>query len=458
MGIRSREEVMARKITKEDLLERANKPAEDALKLHALYRGKMQTALKCQVRDVNDFAIYYTPGVAGPCQAIKADTGRLGELTNRWNTIAVVSDCTRVLGLGDIGPEAGYPVMEGKCLLFKYLGGVDAVPICLATKDPDEIVQAVKWLEPSFAGINLEDISSPKCFYILDRLKAEAEIPVWHDDQQGTATVMLAGLINALNIVGKKLSKVKIVFNGLGAANVACLRLLLIYGARPENFIAVDSKGILHKGRKGIQENEEEFSYKWRICQIANPEGKTGDLTAALEGADILISYSRSGPGVISPEQIKLMAHDAICFVCANPVPEIWPWECREAGARIVATGRSDFPNQVNNSIGFPAIFRGVLDTQARAITDDMCIAAAKSLARYAKERGLNEECIVPTMEESEAFICEAIDVGMEAQREGLTRVKVSRDELRRKSEAMINSGRKQHDALINAGCIAPRE
>ena len=198
---------MSKKVTKEELLEKAKKPAEDAMKLHAFYRGKMQTALKCQVRDFNDFAIYYTPGVAEPCRAIKADVSKFGELTNRWNTVAVVSDCTRVLGLGDIGPKAGYPVMEGKCLLFKYLGGVDAVPICLDTKNPDEIIQAVKWLQPSFAGINLEDIANPKCFYILDRLRAEAEIPVWHDDQQGTATVMLAGLINALKIAGKKISK-----------------------------------------------------------------------------------------------------------------------------------------------------------------------------------------------------------------------------------------------------------
>ena len=447
---------MSQKVTKEELLAKARKPAEDAMKLHAFYRGKMQTMPKCQVRDFNDFAIYYTPGVAEPCRAIKADESKFNELTNRWNTIAVVSDCTRVLGLGDIGPKAGYPVMEGKCMLFKYLGGVDAVPICLGTKDPDEIIQAVKWLQPSFAGINLEDISNPKCFYILDQLRAQAEIPVWHDDQQGTATVMLAGLINALKIVGRKISDVRFVLNGSGAANVACARLLFAYGAKPETTIVADSKGILHPGRKDLEEKKETYVDKWRFCQTTNAEKRTGDLTEALKGADVLISYSKSGPGVITPEQIKLMAKDAICFVCANPIPEIWPWEAKEAGARIVATGRSDFPNQVNNSTGFPAIFRGVLDVEAKTITDDMCIVAAESLAKYAEERGMSEEYIAPTMGEPEAFIREAVDVGMKAQELGMASKQISRDELRKKVEPMINSTREAHDALVKAGCIAP--
>jgi malate dehydrogenase (oxaloacetate-decarboxylating) len=447
---------MSQKVTKEELLAKARKPAEDAMKLHAFYRGKMQTALKCQVRDFNDFAIYYTPGVAEPCRAIKADESKFHELTNRWNTIAVVSDCTRVLGLGDIGPKAGYPVMEGKCLLFKYLGGVDAVPICLGTKDSDEIIQAVKWLQPSFAGINLEDISNPKCFYILDQLRAQATIPVWHDDQQGTATVMLAGLINALKIVGKKISDVRVVLNGSGAANVACARLLFACGANPGTTIVVDSKGILHPGRKDLEENKETYVDKWRFCQTTNTEKRTGDLTEALKDVDVLISYSKSGPGVITPEQIKLMAKDAICFVCANPIPEIWPWEAKEAGARIVATGRSDFPNQVNNSTGFPAIFRGVLDVEAKTITDDMCIVAAESLARYAEERGINEEYIAPTMGEPEAFVREAVDVGMKAQELGIASRQISRDELRKKVESMINSTRETHDALVKAGSIAP--
>ena len=447
---------MAKEVTKEELLEKAKKPAEDAMKLHAFYRGKMQTVPKCQVRDYNDFAIYYTPGVAQPCRVIQADESRMSEFTNRWNTVAVVTDGTRVLGLGDIGPKAGYPVMEGKCLLFKYLGGVDAVAICLSTKDPDEIIQAVKWLQPSFGGINLEDISNPKCFYILDRLRAEAEIPVWHDDQQGTATVTLAGVINALKVVGKKIEDCRIVFNGAGAANVAITRVLFHYGAKPDGAIVVDSKGILHKGRKDIEEVKEKYVDKWKFCQTTNAENRTGDLAVALKGADILISLSKSGPGVISPESIKLMAKDAICFVCANPIPEIWPWECKEAGARIVGTGRSDFPNQVNNSIGFPGIFRGVLDVGARTITDDMCLVAAESLARYAEERGMSEDNIAPTMGEPEAFIREAVDVGMEAQKEGIASIQISREELRKKAESMINSSRETHDALVKAGCIAP--
>jgi len=446
---------MSQKVTKEELLAKARKPAEDAMKLHAFYRGKMQTMLKCQVRDLNDFAIYYTPGVAEPCRAIRADESKFGELTNRWNTIAVVSDCTRVLGLGDIGPKAGYPVMEGKCLLFKYLGGVDAVPICLNTKSPDEIVQAVKWLQPSFAGINLEDISYPKCFSVLDQCRAAVGIPVWHDDVQGTATVMLAGLINALKIVGKKIEDCKIVFNGTGAANTGCSRLLWAYGGKPGNSIMVDSKGILHKGRKDLEEVKDKYVDKWRFCQSTNPEGKTGGLAEALKGADILISYSHSGPGIITPEQIEGMAKDAICFVCANPIPEIWPWECKEAGAKVVGTGRSDFPNQVNNSIGFPAIFRGVLDVGAKTITDEMCIVAANSLAKFAEERGISEDDICPRMDEEEAYIKEAVDIGMEAQKEGIAAITISREELRKKVEPMIKNAKEQTDALVKAGLIA---
>lgn len=447
---------MSQEITKEKLLAKAKKPAEDAMKLHPFYRGKMQTMLKCQLRNLDDFAIYYTPGVAEPCKAIQADEAKMDELTNRWNTIAVVSDCTRVLGLGDIGPKAGYPVMEGKCLIFKYLGGVDAIPICLGTKKPDEIIQAVKWLEPSFAGINLEDISYPKCFGILDQLRKEATIPVWHDDVQGTATIMLAGLINALKIVGKSISDVRICANGAGAANTGCLRLLFAYGAEPKNVLVVDSKGILHKERTDLEARKQTYVDKWRLCQTTNPDGKSGDLTEALKDADVLISYSRSGPGVIVPEQIRGMAKNAIVFVAANPIPEIWPWEAKEAGARIVGTGRSDFPNQINNSIGFPAIFRGVLDVQAKTITDEMCIAAAEALANYAQERGITDDDIVARMDEREAYIREAVAVGMKAQEQGIARLRVSPDELRKKAETMIASAQGQADALVKDGFIAP--
>jgi len=447
---------VSQKMTKEELLAKARKPAEDAMKLHPFYRGKMQTLPKCCVRDFNDFAIWYTPGVAEPCRAIQQNKERAYDLTNKWNTVAVVSDGTRVLGLGDIGPEAGLPVMEGKALLFKYLGGVDAVPICLGTKDPDEIIQAVKWLQPSFGGINLEDIANPKCFYILDRLRAEAEIPVWHDDQQGTAAVTLAGLINALKIVGKKKENVKLAIIGIGAANVAIMRILLADGFRPENTIVVDSKGILHTGRADLEAQKKENPYKWEICLKTNPQKKSGGMAEALKGADVCISLSKSGPGVILPEWVKGMAKDAILFACANPIPEIWPWEAKEAGARIVATGRSDFPNQVNNSVGFPAIFRGTLDVKARTITDEMCIAAAYELARCAEDRGISEENIAPTMAEWEVFIREAVAVGLKAIEQGVAREKHSKAELAKRAEAAIKNARESTGMLMKEGLIPP--
>ena len=447
---------MSPKVTKEELLAKAKKPAEDAMKLHPFYRGKMQTIPKCCIRDFNDFAIWYTPGVAEPCRAIKADMEKVYELTNKWNTVAVVSDGTRVLGLGDIGPEAGMPVMEGKALLFKYLGGVDAVPICLDTKDPDEIIQAVKWLQPSFGGINLEDISSPKCFYILDRLRAEAQIPVWHDDQQGTAAVTLAGLINALRIVGKKKEDIKLTVIGIGAANVAILRVLFADGFKPINTIVVDSKAILHTGRTDLEEKQRENPYKWDLCQRTNPERRSGGIPEALKGADVCISLSKSGPGVILPEWVKGMSQDAIIFACANPIPEIWPWEAKEAGARIIATGRSDFPNQVNNSIGFPGIFRGTLDVKARTITDEMCIAAAYELAKCAEDRGIDEDNIAPTMAEWEVYIREAVTVGLKAIEQGVAREKASREELVKRAEAMIKSARETTTLLMKEGYIPP--
>lgn len=447
---------MAQRVTKEELLAKARKPAEDAMKLHPFYRGKMQTMAKCVVRDFNDFAIWYTPGVAAPCRAIKEDKEKVYEYTNKWNTVAVVSDGTRVLGLGDIGPEAGMPVMEGKALLFKYLGGVDAVPICLDTKDADEIIQAVKWLQPSFGGINLEDIANPKCFYILDTLRREMAIPVWHDDQQGTAAVTLAGLINALKIVGKKNEAVSVTFIGVGAANVAISRLLFADGFKPENTIFVDSKGILHTDRTDLEEKQVENPYKWDLCQRTNSGRRKGGIAEALRGADVCISLSKPGPDTIKPEWIKGMAKDAILFACANPIPEIWPWEAKEAGVRIVATGRSDFPNQVNNSTGFPAIFRGTLDVKAKTITDEMCLAAAYELAKCAEERGIHDDYISPTMDEWEAFIREAVAVGMKAIEQGVARETPSREELVRRAEKMIKEAREATSLLMKSGLIPP--
>ncbi len=413
----------------EALLAKAKQPSADAMRLHPYYRGKVEIALKCRVRDFNDFAIWYTPGVAAPCRAIAEDPELVYEHTHKGNTVAVVSDGTRVLGLGDIGPKAGLPVMEGKALLYKYLGGVDAWPIMLDTKDPDELIETVLRIQPGFGGVNLEDISQPKCFRILDTLRAQAEIPIWHDDQQGTATVTLAGLINALKIVGKKIENASIVFVGSGASNVACARLIFSYGADPSLCRVVDSKGILHKGRDDVALRKAEYVDKWKMCQTTNAEGREGGIPDAMRGADVVIALSKPGPGVILPEWVRGMGDDAIVFACANPVPEIWPWEAAEAGAAIIATGRSDFPNQVNNSLGFPGIFRGTLDVRATTITDPMCIAAAEALAGMAEEKGLNPAYILPNMDEWEVFPREAAAVAAKAVEQDVARKPMTYDE-----------------------------
>ncbi len=415
-------------LSKEELLVKAKKPAEDAMKLHPFYRGKMQTIPRCVVRSLDDFAIWYTPGVAEPCKAINKNKELVYEYTSKWNTVAVVSDGTRVLGLGDIGPEAGMPVMEGKALIFKYLGGVDAVPICLDTKDPEAIIQTVKYLQPSFGGINLEDISQPKCFGILDRLRREMEIPVWHDDQQGTAAVTLAGLINALKLVGKKMNEVKIAMIGAGGANIRIAHVLIKAGVTPGNIYMTDSKGILNPSRTELQSTHRE---KWEICTLTNTAGRKGGIPEAMQGADAVIALSQPGPDVIKKEWISSMAEEAIVFACANPIPEIWPWEAKDAGARIVATGRSDFPNQVNNSLGFPGIFRGALDVRAKTITDEMCIAAAYELAKYAEDKGLlNDDYLLPTMAEWEVYPREAAAVGSKAVEQGVARINRNHEEL----------------------------
>jgi malate dehydrogenase (oxaloacetate-decarboxylating) len=443
---------MKKSVSVEELLARAKKPSEDAMRLHPFYRGKLAVTPKCRIRDFNDFAIWYTPGVAAPCRDIEKHPEKVFEHTNKGNFVAVVSDGTRVLGLGDIGPHAALPVMEGKAILFKFLGGVDAFPICLGTKDPEEIIQACKWLEPTFGGINLEDIANPKCFYILDRLRKEMNIPVWHDDQQGTAAITLAGLINALKIVKKEKENIKIAMVGAGAANIAIARVMIASGFPPEGIMMVDTKGILHKKRNDL--NNPETKDKWHMCEISNGEGRTGGIAEAMKGADVCLALSKPGPDTIKPEWIKAMAKDAIVFVCANPVPEIWPWEAKEAGARIVATGRSDFPNQVNNSLGFPGIFRGTLDVAAKTITDEMCIAAAYELAKCAEDKGLREDYLIPTMDEHEVFPREAAAVGMKAIEQGLARIKMTRDELYEKSSKIIQRAMDETKALMDKGLI----
>jgi malate dehydrogenase (oxaloacetate-decarboxylating) len=441
-------------INVEALLAKATKPSADAMKLHPFYKGKIETALKCTVRDFNDFAIWYTPGVAAPCKEIAADPEKVYDYTNKWNTVIVVSDGTRVLGLGDIGPKAGLPVMEGKALLYKYLGGVDAVPIMLDTKDPDAIIRTVLMLQPGFGGVNLEDIANPKCFYILDTLREKAEIPVWHDDQQGTATVTLAGLINALKVVDKKIEDVSIAFIGSGASNVACSRLIFGSGADPGKCFMVDSKGILGTHRRDLELRKAEYVDKWRLCQITNREGRQGDIPDAMRNADVVIALSKSGPGVILPEWVSTMAKDSIVFACANPVPEIWPWEAKEAGARVVATGRSDFPNQVNNSLGFPGIFRGALDVRARTITDEMCFAAAHAMANQIQDC-MDEEHILPNMDDWEVFPREAAAVAMKAQEQGLARIQISYEEELKNAMTIIKRSRDLTHMMMKDGFIA---
>jgi malate dehydrogenase (oxaloacetate-decarboxylating) len=347
-------------------------------------------------------------------------------------------------------------VMEGKALLYKYLGGVDAWPVMLDTKDPDKIIEAVLLIQPGFGGVNLEDLSQPKCFRILDTLREQAEIPVWHDDQQGTATVTLAALINALKLVGKKIEDVSIAFIGTGAANVACARLIFNSGATPALCRMVDSKGILHKDRNDLELRKAEFVDKWKFCQTTNEEGRQGGIPEAMEGADVVIALSKSGPGTILPEWVSKMAQDAIVFACANPVPEIWPWEAQEAGAAVISTGRSDFPNQVNNSLGFPGIFRGTLDVRASTITDEMCLAAADAIASMAEEKGLTPEYIMPTMDEWEVFPREAAAVAVKAVEQGLARIPLTYEEELKNAETIIRRSRDLTEHMMQEGFIAP--
>ena len=433
----------------ENMKKKAEKPSQESLALHTHYQGKIQLAPKVPVRSYDDFAVWYTPGVAAVCQSIVNDKQAVYEYTNVGNAIAIVSDGTRVLGLGNIGPQAGLPVMEGKALLFKYLGGVDAIPLCIGTKNIDEIIQFCKWISPSIGGINLEDIENPKCFMLLQKLQEELSIPVFHDDQQGTATVTLAALINAVRVVKKDLKEIRIALIGAGSANYALLKLLDRIGIDLGKIIACDVNGVITKDRaKNFDQITKSLWLK------TNEENISGGVEEALKGADVCIAYSKSGPGVIKTEWIKTMNKDAIVFAGANPVPEIWPWEAKQAGARIVATGRSDFPNQVNNSLGFPAIFRGVLDVRATKVTDEMCVAAAQAIADFAYKKGIHEEYIVPTMEEDQVYVEEAIAVAKKAIEQGVAQKPLSDQKLRKKIEERIKAGRIMERVLVNANVI----
>jgi len=447
-----------KKLSKEELLRKSKIPGINAIKMHKFYKGKIQILPRCQIRDYNDFAIWYSPGVSAPSNEIFNDVQKVYDYTNKWNSIAIVSDGTRVLGLGDIGPEAALPVMEGKSMLFKYLGGVDAIPLCISKDqccEAEQIIEFVKMIQPTFGGINLEDIEKPKCFSVLDGLRTDpgVKIPIWHDDQQGTACVVLAGLINLLRIVGKKKNDVKIVFNGVGAANFGIYRLLKADGFNLKKFFFVDSKGILYQGRSDLEDSKD---YKYELVGFSNPEQSQGDCGSAMEGADILISSSIPGPNVIKKEWISKMADDAIIFVLANPIPEIFPWDALEAGARIVGTGRSDFPNQVNNSLCFPGVFRGTLDVCAKTITDEMCIAASYALANLVDEiKGcLIETCILPTMEYEELFIREAVATGLKAIEQGIARFKLSEEELYSTAKKLIENSHSELKILMKKGFI----
>ena len=425
-----------------------------ALGWHRFYGGKIEILPKCIIRDANDFSIWYTPGVAETSIEIRNNPDKVYELTNKWNTVAIISDGSRTLGLGNTGPLSVLPILEGKSLLFKYLGGVDAFPIVLSEQDPNRIVEIIKSISPSFGGINLEDISTPKCFYILNRLKNELDIPVWHDDQLGTATATLAALFNALEIVGKDISDTKFAIIGAGAANITTINLLSYAGANPKNMYVVDSKGILHPNRKDLENKKDYNPYKWRLCLETNGERRIGGIAEAIVKTDVIIAASRPGPGIIKKEWIENMNSEPIVFALANPIPEIWPWEAKEAGARIVGTGRSDFPNQINNSLVFPSIFRGVFSVGARIINEDLCITAAKTLANFVKKKGLKDEYIIPRMADFDVYYDVSLAVALKAMELGIARRRISEEELCAEIRKLIHGAKEKIRTLIDHGLI----
>jgi len=425
---------------------------------HTFFGGKMQTVPKCGLWGFNWFNVWYTPGVSKVSTTIRDDNESSFALSNRGNLVAVVSDSTRVLGDGDCTPPGGLGVMEGKAFLMKYLGGVDATALCIDSRgpdgkhDPQKIIDFVKMVQPSFGAVNLEDISQPNCFKVLDELREACDIPVWHDDAQGTATVTLAGLINALKLTGKKIGDVRIVLLGAGASNTTIARLILADGGDPDKMTLFDSKGSLHLGRADIEKDPRNYR-KWELCQKTNPK-RYADEAAALAGADVLIALSTPGPDTVKPEWVKSMAAKSIVFACANPVPEIWPHTAKAAGAYIVATGRGDFPNQVNNSICFPGLLKGALLVRARKVTDGMAIRCAHSIADFAEKRGINPDDIIAKMDETDVFAIEAADVAVQAVKEGVARTPMTWDQVHDRAMADILEARKTTDDLMKLGHI----
>ena len=387
--------------------------AKESLKLHYELKGKLEVTPRAKVDSKEALSLAYTPGVAEPCLVIQKDVEKSYELTRRWNTVAVVTDGTAVLGLGDIGPEAGMPVMEGKCVLFKAFGDVDAIPLCVRTKDVEEIVKTVSLLAGSFGGVNLEDISAPRCFEIEKRLKEVCDIPIFHDDQHGTAVVTLAGLINALKLTGKKIEEVKIVTSGAGAAGIAIIKLLLSMGAK--HVIMTDREGAIYKGRENLN------PIKMEMAEVTNLSMEKGSLSDVIKNADVFIGVS--APGTLNKDMVKSMAEKPIIFACANPIPEIFPEDAKEAGAAVVSTGRSDFPNQINNVLCFPGIFRGALDVRAKDINDEMKVAAAYAIAELVSDQELNAEYILPVAFDERVKDAVAKAVAEAAKKSGVARV-----------------------------------